>query len=334
MLYMLTFWKPAEKNKLKAAFTTSEDIVGPGKCQSYWYIKSGQWLKSTDTAYSELIFDKFSPTNKKIKSKRALLFSSSHIKLFNNPLLFDMCFDKQKTYNKLKKFCIPTVSLSKISAKSIKELYKILDKKISKYQFSADFSQEVIIKDRFGAGGNNIYKFKRNQIDNITKLLKKHKKISFIIQPFTKFNEGFKFENISVSVEFRLIYLENTVIQSYLRIAKKGDFRCNEHRGGLLKYVSIKDIPPKVIDLANKVIKKLDNKASLYALDFIISNQGNVYLLEANTGPGLDWNQSSKENELEAKKLINIITSELAKRAFINNRKDIEFPKELIYLPV
>jgi glutathione synthase/RimK-type ligase-like ATP-grasp enzyme len=97
-------------------------------------------------------------------------------------------------------------------------------------------------------------------------------------------------------------------------MAKKHDFICNEHWGGLLKYISKSEVPPKVVEVSRKIAEILNQKTSLFALDFIISNNGNVYLLEANTGPGLDWNLSVKENEIEAKRLIRIIIKEIARR--------------------
>ena len=48
--------------------------------------------------------------------------------------------------------------------------------------------------------------------------------------------------------------------------------------------------------------------------DFIISNNGNIYLLEGNTGPGLDWNLLIRENEIEGQKLIRMIVKELVGR--------------------
>ena len=95
---------------------------------------------------------------------------------------------------------------------------------------------------------------------------------------------------------------------------KKGDFRCNEHQGGTLKYISKNELPQKVVTRSNKISHVLNKKCSLFALDFIISNNGNIYLLEGNTGPGLDWNLSIKENEIEAQKLIRIIIKELVRR--------------------
>ena len=97
-------------------------------------------------------------------------------------------------------------------------------------------------------------------------------------------------------------------------MAKTGDFRCNEHQGGLLKYISKNEVPQEVVTTSNKIANVLNKKCSLYTLDFLISNNGNIYLLEGNTGPGLDWNLSIKENEIEAQKLIRIIVKELVTR--------------------
>ena len=51
---------------------------------------------------------------------------------------------------------------------------------------------------------------------------------------------------------------------------------------------------------------------SLYTLDFIQSNNGNLYFLEGNNNPGLDWNHGKKINEIKSKELINLIINKLA----------------------
>lgn len=313
------FLKNCQKNNLKAAFATSSDIIGAGMVRNYWLFENETWLKIQNKGYSKIIFDKFSPTSKSRKISRNLLFSSKKVRPFNNPDLFNLCFDKQKTYNKLYKFSIPTVTIENDNEKGVDRAVKILSEKITKHQYKDDFSEGIIMKDRFGAGGINIYKFKTNQSDMMLASIKKHKKISFIIQPFVKFDKGFSYKNSSVSTDIRLIYLGNKIVQTYIRMAKKGNFRCNEHSGGLLKYIPKNEVPSKVVAVSRNIAKILNNKTSLFALDFIISNNGNVHLLEANTGPGLDWNLSIKENEIEAKKLIRIIIREITRRISSSN---------------
>ncbi len=308
------FLKICRQNNLTAAFTTSADIIGKGKCQSYWLFKRNVWIKIPEIGFANLIFDKFSPTTKNRKTKRDLLFSSNKVKPFNNPYLFNLCFDKQQTYEVLKSFSIPTVTIKDSTRKSVIKAQKLLKEKIASHKNKSDFSQQLVMKDRFGAGGVNVYKFGHNQLEKITALVKKHKSISFIIQPFVKFDKGFKVQNSYMSTDIRLIYLGKKIVQTYIRMAKKGDFRCNEHAGGLLKYIPGNEVPGEITAISKRIAAILNKKSSLFALDFIISNDGNIYLLEANTGPGLDWNLSIKENAIEAKKLIRIIIKELGRR--------------------
>jgi len=308
------FLKTCQKNNLKAAFTTSADIVEAGLVRSYWLFKNKTWIKIRRTGFSKLIFDKFSPVSKSRKINRNLLFSSKRVKPFNNPYLFDLCFDKQKTYNKLHKFSIPTVTIEDSTRQEVIKARKLLKEKMAKHQNKTDFSREIVMKDRFGAGGINVYKFTANQSNMMIATMKKHKKISFIIQPFVKFNKGFSYKNSSVLTEIRLIHIGNKIVQAYIRMAKKGEFRCNEHAGGLLKYIPKNEVPSKVVAVSRNIAKILNKKSSLFALDFIISNNGNIYLLEANTKPGLDWNLSIKENEIEAKKLMRIIIREIVRK--------------------
>jgi hypothetical protein len=101
-------------------------------------------------------------------------------------------------------------------------------------------------------------------------------------------------------------------------VAKKGDFRCNEHQGGLLTYLDLDEIPASLVAKSGLIAKVLNKKCSLFSLDFIMSNSGVPYLLEGNTGPGLDWNMSLPKNEREAKKLIRMVVRELGVRRTLN----------------
>ncbi len=307
------FLETCKKNNLKAAFTTSNDIISAGKCSSYWTFENGHWKKIHKPAFSKLIFDKFSPVSKKIKANRRLLFSSPEIKPFNQPKIFDLFFDKQKTYSKLTSFSIPTTTIKETSIKSIKKARKSLKRIIESHPNKNDFSSDIVMKDRFGAGGINVYKFKTNQNDKIINSLINHPKKSFIIQAFVKFDKGYSYRSLPTSTDIRLIYMGDKIVQSYIRMAKDGDFRCNEHQGGTLKYISTGQAPASLIATSKKIVKKLGKKNSLFALDFIISNNKNIYLVEGNTGPGLDWNLAVKKNEIESHKLIKIIVKKLYK---------------------
>jgi len=321
------FLKTCQNHKLKAAFTTSSDVIGAGKCSSFWLYDAGNWIKVKKPGYSKLIFDRFPPVNKRIRDNRNLLFSSKKVKPFISPYLFGLFFDKHKTYKKLNKFCIPAVAVrgnTKINViKSLKKLNKITEK----HAYRKDFSDEIVMKDRFGAGGRSVFKFRKDNLRDIVRIAKKSYK-TFIFQPFIKFDSGFRYQNSFSPTDIRLIFLGEKIIQTYIRIAKQGDFRCNEYKGGSLIYVSKKEIPEKITNLSKEIIEVLGNDNSLFSLDFIISNNKNIYLLEGNTGPGLDWNTSSKVNEIEAKKLIRIIVRELVKRTIAKTASKKVYRKE------
>jgi glutathione synthase/RimK-type ligase-like ATP-grasp enzyme len=313
------FLKVCRDHKLKAAFTTSADISDAGECTSYWLFEKGRWIKVRESCYSRIIFDKFSPTSKKIKAGRKLLFSSGAVRPFNEPELYKLFFDKQKTYRKLSSYGIPTVTLKDYRKRNINLACKKLNKIILKHAHADDFSGEIVMKDRFGAGGRRVYKFKGNDTGMISARMKKNKHASYIIQPFVNFDKGYQFQNAFVAADIRLIFMGGKAVQAYIRMAKKDEFRCNEHRGGTLKYLPLKSISKKVTAYADEITKHLGNDSSLYTLDFIVSNNGNIYFLEGNTSPGLDWNLVVKENEKEAHRLIRLIVKELASRVKENS---------------
>jgi len=309
------FLKTCQDQKLKAALAALTDITGPGQCGCYWLFEDGQWKKIVRPGYTRIIFDRFSPSCEMAINNREILFSSPAVKPFNSPTLLELFFDKYKTYQKFPSYAIPTVPVEKTTRQGLKKAIKKLRKIIGQEKFSADFSEAFIVKDRFGAAGRNVYKIDPKNIDEAVEIIKKTNKINYILQPFIKFDQGFIFQGSPVTSDIRLIYLNGKVVQTYIRTAKEGDFRCNESQGGHLEYLSKREIPDKVIDQANSIAKILEEEDSLFTLDFLIGNSGRVYFLEGNTNPGLDWNLSSRENEIEAKKLIQLITQELSRRS-------------------
>ncbi|MCK5026661.1 MAG: hypothetical protein KAS15_08750, partial [Nanoarchaeota archaeon] len=62
-----------------------------------------------------------------------------------------------------------------------------------------------------------------------------------------------------------------------------GEFRCNYHLGGSMKYISNEDIPEVVLEKANEIDSKFkDCTFRNYSLDFFVGESEKVYLIEAN----------------------------------------------------
>ncbi len=299
------FLESCAQRGLKAAFTTSTDIIGAGTCKSYWSYQNKQWRKSHGACYSATIFDKFSPKSIENKILYGLLFSSPSIKPFNDPKLRKVFSDKQKTYNSFLNHAIPTISLLGDTLAQMNQACDQLSSTMVAHVGSKDFSTDIIMKDRYGAGGNHVYKFGAGQSKEMHAITALNPTISFVLQPFA---------SSDLPTDIRLIYLGGKIIESYIRVAKANDFRCNEHQGGTLTYLKIEDIPRNILAKAQNINAQLNNHHSLYSLDFMVSNAGNPYLLEGNIGPGLDWNLSVKKEERNAKKFIRRIVKEIGYR--------------------
>ncbi|MBL7206885.1 MAG: hypothetical protein ISS36_04765 [Candidatus Aenigmarchaeota archaeon] len=309
-----------KKMGIKAAFTTSKDIIGPGLFQSFWTYEK-KWVRNYGKVYSRVLFDKFTPASIKQKNKLKLLTSSKSIYTFNNKKMTSIFQNKLNTYKHFNEFAIPTIEIINPSKQKIILAKAKLDKLLKNHIYKIDFNDSYIIKDKTGTGGFKIYKLNFNKIC-FKKIMKRYKKgkrkkklLSYIIQPFVNCKNGFDFGEYRGFIDLRLIILNHKIVQTYIRIAKKGKFRCNEHQGGNLVYMSTKKIPKNVLTMTRKIIKsldtKLDLKNSLYTLDFIRSNNGNLYLIEGNTNPGLDWNHKKKINKIKSKELIDLVVNEL-----------------------
>jgi len=76
---------------------------------------------------------------------------------------------------------------------------------------------------------------------------------------------------------------------------------------------------PRVVQYAQNIARELAKPSSVYALDFIVSNNGNIYFLEGNCGPGICWDSNLPKDEQMAKRLIQTIVKELKVRSEIIN---------------
>ena len=308
------------KSGLKVAFTTSGDIIGPGLFHSYWTYDK-KWNKHQGNASSAILFDKFTPSTSEQQQNLDLMSSKKSVYTFSSKAIKNIFLNKLNTYKHFKEYAIPTVGIVNPSRQTIAKAKRSLDTLLKRHQYTMDFSDTYILKDQTGAGGKKIYKidFNTGGSEDIIKYYahdKKEKKLlSYVLQPFIDCTHGFHFKKYSGFIDLRLIMLNQKIVQAYIRVARKGEFKANEHQGGNLIYIPLSLIPQNVRTMSKKITKKLHTmiglKHSLYALDFIQSNDGNLYFIEGNTNPGIDWDHRKKINEVKSKEFIDIIVREL-----------------------
>ena len=309
------FLEACAKRGLTAGFAASNDVSGPGQCTQYWTFRNNAWQKNHAPAFSTQIFDKLSPSTAASRAERDLLLSELRIQPFNDRSLFMMFYDKTLTYEKLAPYTIPTTSVLSSHPDDVNAALERLKVMINEHAHSEDFSPSLILKDRFGAGGNFVFKVTKDYLHSIQILMDNHPTIQFIVQPFLLFDHGFLYKNQRTSTDLRLIFLQDRLLQAYVRLAKGDDFRCNAHQGATLEYVTSNVIPVSVKQMAQEIVSVIAKPLNLFALDFVVSNTGNTYMLEGNCGPGVNWDTGNTADEKMSKQLMDSIITVMALKA-------------------
>ncbi len=320
------FLERCKKKGLNAAFATSSDICGSGLFKSFWTYDN-TWHRHPHKAYTTMLFDKFTPKTSIQKEQMSTLTSSKKIYTFNKEILTKLFENKFNTYKHFKEYTIPTVEITQGTEKAIMAAKKRLDAILQTHPYHEDFLSGYIIKNKTGSGGFNIHKvtFTKKGIAKIINYHTKH--ISYVLQPFLTCDTSFHFKKHRGTIDVRVITLNTKTLQSYIRVAQKGNFLANQHQGGSSFYISLRRIPQDVIIMNTKIKKILENTLdlshSLYALDYIRSNNGHLYLVEGNTNPGIYWEYDEiRSSKRKIKKLINTIVHEI--KTLIQERKNTQ----------
>lgn len=291
---------------LRAAFTTTQDIDGVGTFTSVWEYNT-TWKRCHTHARAHIILNKFSTTSG--ENKKAYKLLTSHpdkITLFHDQYTRSIFDDKLNTFHTFPESAIPTVAITAPTLKGIRTAQDKLNRMLQGKVNALDFSGIRVLKDRFGAGGVHIFQITSDAEALVH--LKKEPEIEFVLQPSIE-ALGFRFKQHTRNIDLRVIIMNGKIIQSYIRIAKKNEFRANAKQGGSIEYIELAAIPKDVIHMIRTINQKLPIKHSFYALDFIKSKSGHLYFIEGNSTPGLNWFDT--EDELHAKSLIRILAQEL-----------------------
>lgn len=287
---------------LRAAFASTADVIEGGSFSAVW-VYNKKWKRVRTEATARIIFDKFS--NREVQNAKvtALLEDNAQqAPLFHNSAIRELFDNKIKTYKKFTAFAIPTVTIDVESTTAIDSAKKRLKKIIQQHPHSTDFTNEFVLKDTYGAGGENV--FKVSETKDIEHIGKQDTSIEYLLQPLIAAS-GFVFTTYRGNIDLRLIVCDGAVVQCYIRVPQEGGFKANASSGGEVVYIPLKEIPKGVLEMAKNINTRLPVKDAFYALDFIKSSDGNVYLIEGNITPGLIWFNAIDERK--AKKLMRVI---------------------------
>ncbi len=254
------FAEIGKENKVNVIFTKF-NYLSKGVVKEYWCFEK-KWKKEKEKIKPDYFFDKFEFGKTENLLKKKL---SKNKKIINDFGLESFCKDKWIQAKKFYKIAPKTFLV-----KNKKDFLKY-SKKIS--------SEKIILKPRFGLGGQGII-----VLDKKAKLKKKIVG-DYVLQELIDTSQGIPSTKIKGIHDLRCVILNGKIEYAYVRQPKKGVL-ANLHQGGKARMVT----PPiEIRRLVRKIdlfVKKFGNR--LYSADFFYGNK-QFYLIELNSKPGFDF---------------------------------------------
>jgi glutathione synthase/RimK-type ligase-like ATP-grasp enzyme len=239
-----------------------------GLFEKAWNFRDGLWHKIAGPIKPDMIFDKLKGQRdfETFDSKMEL---SKKVRIYNSPV-FRVNFDnKFAQYLILSNFMPKTVL---IESRSQLEL-----------AFDGIKSKQVVVKPVYGSGGFGIYIGDKN----LSKI--PDEGYPLIAQEFIDGSGIPDFTPKGALADLRMIYMNDKLLYSLSRVAKKGSLFTNFHQGAVPVLVPEESIPESAKNLAAEINKKMVLfKDANYSLDFIFDKSGEPLLVEVNTTPGFD----------------------------------------------
>ncbi len=232
-----------------------------------WTFENEKWIR-VDNIKPDLIYDKTAAT------PEALLFKTTTINKM--PIINDVEFTNLVD-NKL------TTSL--LFPQYTKKHYKALTMTDLKNVFKYIKTSKIVLKTSSDSGGKNVFILDKKDVATT--------KIPFPIlaQEFIDSSHGIAKITNSIH-DLRLVFIENELIYSYLRIPAKDSFLANLSQGGLMQIVPKNQLPNSinslVLDVQN-TFSTFQNK--IYTIDIMFDKNQKPWIIELNSMPGLFFSE-------------------------------------------
>jgi glutathione synthase/RimK-type ligase-like ATP-grasp enzyme len=225
--------------------------------KAYRYGEEG-WSKVENTGL-DAVFDKFRFDNETVQLKKKM---HQDLPVLNHFELEKICKDKQLTYEKFPKRVPET---REATQKNVEELLSDYDK--------------VVLKPRYDFGGKGISIIdKVDEFDATENLL---------VQRFIDSKSGIPELGIEGVHDLRVIVVNGEPVTGFVRTPDEG-LISNVSRGGSMHHIEIEDIPDSALQIVDEVEDSFSRFGSrVYAVDFIFDENGNPWILEMNSKPGL-----------------------------------------------
>lgn len=221
-----------------------------------WNDLSFDW-SNTKTALFRSTWDYFDQFN---KFQTWLNHVNNQCILINSYQQINWNLDKHYLQD-LQNWDLPVPESVFVNSSSNTELKIIADQKKWKH---------IVIKPTISGAARHTYSLKNEEIENFQTTWKKlTKNEDFIVQEFQK--------NVIIKGEIALMLFGGEYSHAVLKKAKKGDFRVQDDFGGTVESIQPSD---EIIQLAEKVIQKLNPTPIYSRVDIILDNYDQPVIIE------------------------------------------------------
>lgn len=233
--------------------------------QAWAFEKGRGWYLATNVR-PDLIEDraKFSEGNQAEK-----IYLASRFPFFNDPEFTKIANSKYET--------------SLLLPAYFKPYHRVEDSFTLERELSTIEGQYLVAKPEFGSGGKGVI------IDTRENILRQKDELDYplILQEFIDSSHGIP--GITPGYhDLRLVFINDELIYSYIRIPKEGSLLANVAQGGSMEIIPAEKLPTSLLPIITDVQKAFARfPRKIYTIDLIFDELARPWIVELNTMPGV-----------------------------------------------
>lgn len=252
-----------------------------GSLTKAYHWNGEEWEKVHDVELY-LIYDKFKydEQTRELKAEMA-----EELPVLNDLELEELCKDKLKTYELFSEWVGET---------------KIATRENAEEMFQEN--EKLVFKPRYGFAGHGV-----EILDSLKDFEQPDEPEKFILQEFIE-TDGVEEWGVEGPHDLRTIVINGEIQDgNYVRVPDEG-LISNISRGGHQKYVRRDELPESVIKIIEEMKTEFEKyQPAIFSVDFMFDKEMKPWIVELNSKPGTYYNHPEKDEELEKKKIKNLL---------------------------
>jgi glutathione synthase/RimK-type ligase-like ATP-grasp enzyme len=170
-----------------------------------------------------------------------------------------------------------------------KPYHKISNQAGLEKAFSQIKGKYIVLKPDIGSGGTGVI------IETPEKVRQLNLDYPLILQEFIDSSRGIP--GITQGPhDLRLVFINDDLIYSYIRVPKEGSFLANVAQGGSMATVDLSDLPDSLAPLIRDVAEAFSAfPKKIYTIDIMFDENVRPWIVELNTMPGIYFSPNQKE---------------------------------------